>query len=331
MFLCLVTFHGSGGFFLGVYVLVLRRFFIEQKDLGRFFSVLFFFAGFEALYGLLQALIPKLGVLWETGTAYSGLARGTFVNRNHFASFMGMVWPLPLAYSLSLTSQSEKKTASSFRETERNRRNRQEQSFLSFIIGMVLLSLFFSMSRGGILSSLVALTVFVILEGAKQKGTLSFVATSWMIMIGYGCIIGFDQIMLRFDMMENDAPGRLNIWQEAWQIIQDHPLMGAGLGSCPEIGSLYQVHLSDTLRTSHVHNDYLQLITDLGVPVAVGMHTLESGLEKRHFRRPDGSWNGAEHPRTRNVAIQDLTPKRGIDSGAVLCCKSGAPRSEKNF
>ncbi len=57
----------------------------------------------EAIYGLIQALIPSLGVLWvDYIKNYLGDARGTFINRNHFAGFIEMVWPLALGYTLAM-------------------------------------------------------------------------------------------------------------------------------------------------------------------------------------------------------------------------------------
>ena len=43
----------------------------------------------EAVYGHIQALVPSLGVLWvDHINAYLGNARGTYINRNHFAGFL---------------------------------------------------------------------------------------------------------------------------------------------------------------------------------------------------------------------------------------------------
>lgn len=50
----------------------------------------------EALYGLVQLFVPGVEVLWSKAVGAEDCARGTFINRNHFAGFLGMVWPLGL-------------------------------------------------------------------------------------------------------------------------------------------------------------------------------------------------------------------------------------------
>ena len=67
-------------------------------------------ATFQAVYGLAQALQPQVGVLWvDSRFAYEGCARGTFINRNHFAGFMEMMWPLGLGIMFAMGEWEEKK------------------------------------------------------------------------------------------------------------------------------------------------------------------------------------------------------------------------------
>ena len=240
-----------------------------------FFRVLFIFAGFEAFYGLLQVLIPSLGVLWESGG--QGFARGTFINRNHYAAFLGMIWPLLLAYLLSMSKSTDRNAASSYSEKERLQQIRHKQLFLAFVTGLVLLALFFSQSRGGIIGALVALTVFVAFKLTRRGWMLRFVAGCWLVMSVYGAIIGFEAILARFDHLAEGDPSRFLIWKDTWRLITDHPWTGVGLGDYGSVFRIYQSHLPDTLRASHAHNDYLQLAAELGLPMAIGLVVLVWG------------------------------------------------------
>lgn len=291
----LTTFFAGVWFlFLAIYAWFLHYMFQVERDLHWFFASLFIVAGGEAFYGILQVLIPSLGVLWEAEG--QGIARGTFVNRNHYASLLNMLWPLLLSYTLGLgtgdyglsggraegrrlhgrTSAVEKDELG-YAETERQRQVRQKQVFLGFIIGLVLFALFFSMSRGGILSALVALTVFVALGRFRSKKTLLFLAGCWTVLIVYGSIVGFGEIWARFDMVEDGALGRLIIWQDCWPIVKDHWLTGTGLGTFYDIFMVYQTHMSDTQKLSFAHNDYLHLMVELGLPMALFMFVLVWG------------------------------------------------------
>ena len=162
--------------FLVVFALVLRKVLQKERRPDWLFNLLFVFAGFEALYGLLQVLIPSLGVLWEAEG--QGLARGTFVNRNHYACFLGMLWPVLLTYVWSMKESREQRAEDrrqrarrlageevrrievqssklkaererlSYPEREQFSQIRQKQMFYGFIIGLMILGIFFSQSEG---------------------------------------------------------------------------------------------------------------------------------------------------------------------------------------
>ena len=262
-------FYACWGGFLVLFALLFRNILQHEKGLQWLFVVLYAMAGFQAFYGLLQVLIPSMGVLWEASGS-PGAAQGTFVNRNHYAAFLGMVWPLLLANLMALRPPAEKNAKKrSFLEMEKDRKLRQKQIFLTVLVGLVLLSLVFSRSRGGIMGALVAFTVFVLLGGRQRRGVLLFVLSCWLVMIGYGSVIGFDQIIARFDLIQDAAPSRFLIWESTWQMILDHPWVGTGLGTFSMVIQLYQTHLPDHLNIGHAHNDYLELMAELGIPAAL--------------------------------------------------------------
>ncbi|MGV8074876.1 MAG: O-antigen ligase family protein [Syntrophobacteraceae bacterium] len=258
---------------LAVYALMLHTMLRREKDLGWLFGILFCFVGLEAFYGLLQVFIPSLGLPFAHGNSFlaqSGYARGTFVNRNHFAAFLGMTWPILLMYVISLARKTDRIGSLSFTEKERFGQVRQKQIFMTLILGIVLLALVFSLSRGGIIGALISLTILVAVGGIRKGSMSAFVAVCWMIMLAYGSLIGFDQILERFDLMEKDAPSRFKIWEDTANMIKDHPLTGTGLGSYRTAIRLYQSHLSDQYDIGEAHNDYLQLTAELGFPAAGG-------------------------------------------------------------
>ena len=257
--------------FLVVFGFQLRKTFQADDSPKWLMRLLFLFVGFEALFGLLQVLMPPLSVL-RPGLV-RGYARGTFINQNHFACFLGMMWPVLLMYAISSGERSHRpRPALSALEKDRQRESAFRQIFFMMVIGLVILALVFSRSRAGILSSLVALSVLIFLGGLRRGGVISFAAISWMIMIGYGSLIGFDKVLARFDMIYESGPGgRLRIWADTLQLIQDHLFTGVGLGSYPMVIRLYQTSLTDILEIGHAHSDYLELVAELGLPVAAAM------------------------------------------------------------
>jgi hypothetical protein len=78
---------------LALFALVLHRSMREGTiEPGKLLIVLFVIAGMEALYGILQVLVSSAGHGFTDG------AHGTFANRNHYAAFLGMIWPLQLVW-----------------------------------------------------------------------------------------------------------------------------------------------------------------------------------------------------------------------------------------
>lgn len=284
------VFAGIWWVFLVGYGVVLRRVIREERELNWFFAVLFFVAGLEAFYGLMQVLIPTLGVLWASKG--QGIARGTFVNRNHYAAFLGMMWPILLAYLLSISKRSGSRLPPTYSDRDRDERIYHKQLFLAFVTGLILLALFFSQSRGGIISAMITLSVFVAFKPTRRGWMLPFLVGCWVVMLVYGSIIGFEGILNRFDQIAEGDPGRFLIWRDSWHLIREHPWMGVGLGGYGTVFQIYQSHLPDTLQTSHAHNDYLQLAAELGLPVATALAALVWGYwwqTVRRLRRWSGS------------------------------------------
>ncbi|MBU4524773.1 MAG: O-antigen ligase family protein [Desulfomicrobium sp.] len=235
-----------------------------------FLHFLFALAGMQALYGIMQTLLPFVGVLWDThaatGQAYRGYARGTFISRNHFAAFLGLIWPLLLAYLLIL--KSPRKTDHILGKREQALILLQKQALGIFCLALVILALVFSQSRGGILAALFSFTLLYLFAGLRRNQVAGVVAACGVIMLGYGAAIGFEGLANRFQQIEHGATGRMELWQDGWKAVLDHPLTGTGLGTYPEVGRAYQNAFGPGQRASHAHNDYLETAVELGLPAA---------------------------------------------------------------
>jgi len=256
---------------LFLFVSVLREYCASRHNLALLIRVLVIVATAEALYGLIQALVPGNGVLW-TDSAYPGCACGTYINRNHFAGFIAMLWPLVLGYTLSLGNDTGTTVFSKLFSSDRL--NLQLLYTLSIII--MLLALLFSKSRGGIIAGIVGLASFLwFVRSGSQSHSIIFrlligVIISFVFI--YGIKIGFGPIVERF-MSISGGDARLDIWKDGVAILKDHPF-GIGLGNTPKVLPVYQIAYTPDLNAVHLHNDYLQLLVETGVP---GFLTIISG------------------------------------------------------
>lgn len=238
---------------------------------GGLLAVLFLIAGFEALYGLIQVQIPSIGF-----GLHPGCATGTFPNRDHYAAFLGMIWPLQLVWlmrSLSKDADSGLRTpgcvAESLEEKERRRRAKEKWIFFVFLTGLVLLGLVFSKSRGGIISLAIGTTVLAFLGRKRSRMIGGLLIGCWVVILVFGSMIGFESIIKRFTEIVQDAPGRFQIWKSAWSIICDHWLTGTGAGTFKSVIFLYQIFEADQLQDGAAHNDYLQVTSEWGVPISL--------------------------------------------------------------
>ncbi len=247
---------------LGLFFLVVRNLCTERKTLKRVVFVMIGIGLLEAVYGLIQALVPSMGVLWvDYIQDYMGTARGTFINRNSFAAFIGMIWPLALGITLAMTGRvySLKEVLAS------DRLNRQALMAMGIIV--FLLALIFSRSRAGIVSGLVGFLAFSILARTGMKAlalhTRVLMGGVILLLCIYTMTIGVGPIMQRFLTLGADSGSRMDIWRDSLPIINDHPL-GVGLGNYENVFQVYNQSLTSEKTVIHAHNDYLQFLIETG-------------------------------------------------------------------
>jgi len=232
------------------------------------------FGSFEAVYGLLQVLIPGVGILWVPyDFTTPGCAKGTYINRNNFAGLMEMLWPVALGVTLAQGSWLEQRGIKAMiSEDEIN-----TQLLMFLIVTIMVVALLFSRSRAGILGAFVGMVALVgilrLASGRFRWGLrITLIALVALVAI-YGGQIGFDKIVERFMQIEGGAGSRMKVWTQTWDMVSDHPA-GVGLGDYEVVEPVY-VDEGVGIRMRHAHNDYLQLLAETGW---VGAITLVSGF-----------------------------------------------------
>ncbi len=256
---------------LALFALILHRSLHDGTiEPDKLLTVLFAIAGLEALYGIFQVLVPS------AGSGFPDSAHGTFVNRDHYAAFLGMIWPLQLIWLWRPRANAHREPVS-FNEKESMRESREKRCFFLFFTGFVLLGLIFSGSRGAIISLVIGTTVLAYLGGRRSRSIVPVLIGCWLIILAYGSLIGFEDILKRFGEIGHDAPSRFKIWQFSWRLICDHWLTGAGVGSYRPVIFLYQLFDTDQLQIAAAHCDYLQIASDWGLPLALFIFSLVWG------------------------------------------------------
>jgi O-antigen ligase len=257
-----------------MFFFVLRTFFESRRSLKLLVGIMVSLGIAEATYGLIQALVPSLGVLWvDYMQAGLGNARGTYINRNHFAGFIEMVWPLALGYTLAMGYRGKQINLRKLLASDRL--NKQILLVLGLVI--MLLALLLSRSRAGITGAFIGFLTFIFLSRSANKrlprGFWIMSGSIVSLIFLYGIKIGFDPIIERFLQISADN-SRLDIWRDSLVILKDHPL-GIGLGNFRHVFPVYNVSNIFDIRFLYAHNDYLHLLVEAGIP---GFLALVSGF-----------------------------------------------------
>lgn len=275
-----LSYVGSASFSWWIFLLGLMAFFLllqrrlgDTGNLTRVVGAMMAVALFEGLYGLIQALIPTLPVLWADVPAGLGNARGTFINKNHFAGFVEMVWPLGLGVILALAHRWQENMDGGYSRKKLKNLLSSDRIGLLLFLGIALLftllALLFSKSRAGIIGAFVGFAAFIFLShlGGKKFSTPAwvFMGLGACFILFYGNVIGFEELIGRFLATDDETGSRVDIWRNTIAVIKDHPL-GIGLKNYEIVLPIYDATSPPGIKFTHAHNDYLELLVETGWP-----------------------------------------------------------------
>ena len=211
-------------------------------------------AALEALLGLAQ--------FFSEGS--EGYAHGTYVNRNHFAGLLEMSLPFAVMYPVAVLRGAHS------RYTAPARPALVACAWLA-VAAVILLGIIYSLSRMGFVAALASLFVMGALAlGADQRAWRRWLAAG---LVGALVLVGIiflppNELIARFGELaaSDDISGdtRVQIWSETRRLIAAFPLFGCGLGGFQSAFFRYK-QVAPQHTVDFAHNDYLQLLAELGL------------------------------------------------------------------
>ncbi len=255
--------------YAGAYLLT-TQFLSESSRFRRTIDLLVVFATALAFFSIIQHLVPNGKIYWLRELTQGGTPFGPYVNRNHFAGLMGMLFPIVMVrFLLSRPSSREE----SFRKKVSDLIDRSLKN-VHLVLGLgavvVALSIFLSLSRGGILSLCVSLALLGFLlrkRISSRKGRMLLIATVIVILYAVGWF-GWTPVFERFRGIRTPqgeiSELRLDIWKDSLNMVRDFPFTGTGAGSFMHVYPAYRTIRGDGIA-DHAHNDHLELLTDGGL------------------------------------------------------------------
>lgn len=257
---------------------------------------LFFIAAVAAgLFGLWQ-WFSGLRELLMAEPSFAGIrARGPFGNPNHYAASMEVLLLCSAGWIGSQLARASASHRAGF--LRRASAIRHESTAKCVLVGLgtmiAALGLIFSLSRSGITAAVAGLAVFALLarsgSGGRQTGVIElhrrgsesaapvqgeakrFAHRVWAFSLLVAAVtiwIGMNPLLQRFEGLTDlwgAENGRQEVWLDSAGAVKDFWLTGSGLGSFQQVFPIYR-SFGGVHSYTHAHNDYLQLLVELGLP-----------------------------------------------------------------
>jgi O-antigen ligase len=155
----------------------------------------------------------------------------------------------------------------------------------------LLLGLFLTGSREGLVGMTVALALAIVLAGRSR---MPIVAVTLVVLgasvVYYASLAPPDQKDRLLSARSDRGTGREDIWKVAEQVVRDKPLHGAGAGNFPIVAPTYAARDINIARVDFVvddpkvvHNTYLEVLAELGLVGAALFAVVVGGALRTAF------------------------------------------------
>jgi O-antigen ligase len=216
---------------------------------GLVLSPLLAVATFEAVLGLVQV---RAGATQATGT-YNG--------RDHYVCILELSLPITIAYGMVLFSRPKNTGTASFLPM-------LAAAGVWLLAGIQLLAILASLSRAGILDTLIALLAIALLFlYPRLSSPLPHIVVVISLLLGLAAVLIFASpaaLLARLADTDTQSEGRFLIWSQALPLHKAFAWFGTGLMGFDPTFLKYQASMN-AQRVDFAHNDYLQYLIELGI------------------------------------------------------------------
>ncbi|MEI9995387.1 MAG: O-antigen ligase family protein [Rhizomicrobium sp.] len=236
-------------------------------------TVLAMAGGVYAAYGLVTWAAGDCCVVWQKKTAYLGVVTGPFINRNSFATYLGLVALVPFGLLLRGLGELRRVAAASVFRRLATRLQLLLVDHWAMIVVLLLLvdALLCTLSRAGITSAILGAATLVLLAsqagvfGSKRRRVLHLAAFAGIVTLTLAIFGG--ALLGRIADEGVEDVDRTQSWKIIVSGIEASPWLGHGFGTFPEAFPLYRDdRLASRRYWDKAQDTYLELALDLGVP-----------------------------------------------------------------
>ena len=228
-----------------------------------------------AVFGVAQHVTAPHSLYWVRTFKFTE-PFGPYMNRSDFAMWFVMALPLTCGYLLTRLQSRQSRGRGFGADTFDN-----TSLFLTVAIGLMTAALMMALSRSGIIGTAAAgLTLWALSEQRlRRHGRARLLAGICCVVVVALFYANTTAVATRIsDTMNQGLGGRLLIWRSTLPIIRDFWLTGVGAGGYERAMIVYQPYPHETYF-NHAHNEYLQLLAEGGVLLAIpALAVLVSGI-----------------------------------------------------
>lgn len=228
---------------------------LRRSSQGRRIAMILAIYGIAiAVFALVQGIAPNGKLYWLRIPQLGGRIYGPYVNHNHYAGLMEMLTPIPLVIALSRLAHEKTRIACGIAA--------------AIMVGTV----FLSGSRGGMLAifvELVVLGVIVLRQQRTVRIALGVVAFA-VVLVSLLAWLGGKELTTQVSSISKEARGeisggtRLSIDRDGIQMFRHRPILGWGLGAFPVVYPQFRTFYTNFF-VNEAHNDYVQLLAEMGI------------------------------------------------------------------
>ncbi len=267
--------------------------FRTERGLRRLAAALAISGTFQALYGSGEYLSGHQHIFGYAKKYMLDSATGTFINRNHFASYLAACLPFAMAIAWGTRrtgdSRSWLRRLADIDHPEARRRLGGLAAAVALWAGVLL-----SVSRAGLALASLATVLYPLLV-ARGRRAMPAVITALLLPVAalllwqdvrspVERLVGEERVAL-------DTEARLPVWRASLDLIAGAPALGAGFGAFEALFSLHQPPGTE-MRWDHAHNDWIEAAVDGGLVTPALLLVLVGAAAagfRRAVRRRDGT------------------------------------------
>ena len=140
-------------------------------------------------------------------------------------------------------------------------------------IALIVLALFWTQSRGGLVAMAVTALIAPFLAGSARPRLIALIASIGALAVTYFALLAPPEQLNRITSFDaGGGTGRPDLWAISIEMTKDHPVVGVGAGNFVDVEPRYATRDIDLRRVDLIvdtpkgaHNTYLHTLTELGV------------------------------------------------------------------